>query len=51
MVRAGVQCPKCMSSRVYGSSKQITADYLLSLIGIKALRCHQCFHRFRRIWP
>lgn len=39
-------CPRCGSPRVYRSHRKSLIEHLLSQVGAKVRRCHQCSHRF-----
>jgi len=43
-----VKCPRCDSEKVYCSSLKTVVDEWLNLVGLRPLRCHRCYFRWRR---
>jgi hypothetical protein len=41
-------CPRCCSTRVRRSHRRHTLDYVLSALGGRIRRCHDC--RARQVW-
>ena len=43
-------CPKCSTDRAHRAHRRGLKDHLISLFGSYPYRCHECGHRFFRLY-
>jgi len=49
-VKGRVKCPCCKSPKIRYSASIGPFDGLVSLFGLRALRCHSCYTKFHKFW-
>ena len=49
-VQTGIKCPHCKSPKIRFSASFTVLDGFLSIVGMRALRCHSCYHKFHRLF-